>query len=84
MEHLSNDTLLRKMDRIGDKLADMEMMNGYKCFYNNKEHYCLAGNSYQAQLQAIEHFKPSKATKHMVHVHLCEKDGKEVTHTATQ
>ena len=28
MENLSSDTLLRKMDRIGDKLANMEMMNG--------------------------------------------------------
>lgn len=28
LEHMTSDCLLRKMDRIGDRLANMEMMNG--------------------------------------------------------
>ena len=45
MENLSNDTLLRKMDRIGDKLADMEMMNGENApidVYDQKERGVIA------------------------------------------
>lgn len=55
-------------------------MNGYKAFYNNKEIEVYAESSYQAQLKAIELFKPSKAKSHMVHVHLCEVEDKQVTH----
>ena len=58
-------------------------MNGYKAFYNGKETDVFAETSYAAQLKAIDFFKPSKAKRHMVHVHLCEKSGEQVTHIAT-
>lgn len=51
-------------------------MNGYKAFYNNKTADIYANSAYEAQLKAIEFFKPSKSKQHMVHVHLCEVDNK--------
>lgn len=62
-------------------------MNGYKAFYNGKEKDIYAETSYEAQQKAIDHFKPPKSKKHMVHVGLCEKDvdengkGTQVIHT---
>ncbi len=60
----------------------MENLNGYKAFYNGKECEVYAQSSYQAQLKACEIFKPSKKNAHMVHVHLCEKAGEQIVHTA--
>ncbi len=56
--------------------------NGYKAFYNGKELEIYADSLYGAKLKAIEQFKPSKSKIHMVHVHLCEKQGNEQTHIA--
>lgn len=55
-------------------------MNGYKAFYGSKEFEVYATSSYEAYKKAIEHFKPPKSKRHMVHVHLCEKDGEQVVH----
>jgi hypothetical protein len=59
-------------------------MNGYKAFYNGKEMDITANSSYHAQKLAIAFFKPPKAKQHMVHVHLCEKAGEQVTHIAAE
>lgn len=50
MQHLSNDALLRKMDRIGDKLADMEMMNGENAPRDWQEKY----DALEARYQELE------------------------------
>ena len=55
-------------------------MNGYKAFFNSKETEVTANTSYEAQQKAIAFFKPRKSQSHMVHVHLCEKEGRQVTH----
>lgn len=57
-------------------------MNGYKAFaHGNRTADIYAETAYAAQLKAIELFKPPKSKRHMVHVHLCEKDGEQVTHS---
>ena len=57
-------------------------MNGYKGFYNGKETDIYATSLYEAKLKAVEFFKPPKSKQHMVHVHLCELNGKQVIHKA--
>jgi len=57
-------------------------LHGYKAFYNGKETDIYAIGLYPAKLKAIEYFKPTKAKAHMVHVHLCELNGKQVEHIA--
>lgn len=59
-------------------------MNGYIAFYNGKKEEVFAETAYQAQLKAIDIFKPAKSKRHMVHVVLAEKNGEQVTHTATE
>lgn len=56
-------------------------MNGYIAFYNGKQIEVYANTSYEAQEKAILQFKPPKSKKHMVDVHLAEKDGNQVTTT---
>ena len=55
-------------------------MNGYKGFYNGRECEVLADTMFQALEKAKVIFKPTKSKMHMVHVVLCEKEGKQVTH----
>ncbi|MPR11943.1 hypothetical protein [Microvirga tunisiensis] len=57
-------------------------MNGYKAFYNGRETDIHADTLLQAKEKAVAFFKPPKSKTHMVHVHLCEKDGEQVTHVA--
>lgn len=58
-------------------------MNGYICFDHRGHRWeCRANTAYEAQQKAIEHFKPPKSKRHMVHVHLAEKDGEQVVHKA--
>lgn len=59
-------------------------MNKYKAFYEGKELDITAATSYMAQQRAVDKFNPPKSKRHMVHVHLCEKDGEQVTHVATE
>ena len=40
-------------------------------------------NIYGAQQAAEVYFKPPKSKRHMVHVVLAEKDGKQVVHSTT-
>ena len=58
-------------------------MNGYIFFYNDKRLEVYAETLYAAQLKAIEHFKPPKSKRHMVHGMLAEKNGEQVTHVPT-
>jgi hypothetical protein len=57
-------------------------MNGYIAFFNDRRIEIYADTSYQAQLKAVEIFKPSKSKRHLVSVHLAEKGGEQVEHTA--
>jgi hypothetical protein len=57
-------------------------MHGYKAFYNGQEADIHAESLYAAKLQAIAHFKVKKSKQHLVHVHLCELNGEQVTHVA--
>jgi hypothetical protein len=57
-------------------------MNGYKCFYKGKTCEVYADTSYQAQLQAAQQFKAKKSYE--VSVYLCEKQGGQIVHTATE
>lgn len=56
-------------------------MNGYVAFYRGKRTEVYANTSYEAQQKAALHFKAKKSYE--VTVMLAEKDGKPVTHTAT-
>lgn len=58
-------------------------MNGYKAFYNRQSVDIHAESLYAAKLKAIEFFKAPKSKAHMISVMLCEKDGVQVTHVAT-
>lgn len=57
------------------------MRNGYKAFYHDKTIEVQAETSFQAQAIAAEKFKAKKGYE--VAVVLCEKDGKQVTHSTT-
>lgn len=59
-------------------------MNGYIGFYNGKRCEILAETLYAAKQQAVKLFNPPKSKSHMVHVHLAEINGNQVTHTATE
>ncbi|MEE9581101.1 MAG: hypothetical protein V3V74_07295 [Nitrosomonadaceae bacterium] len=58
-------------------------MHGYKALFNGQETDIHANSQYEAKQKAVEYFKPRKSQAHMVHVHLCEKNGEQVTHTPT-
>ena len=55
-------------------------MNGYKCFYKNKEIEVYADTTYQAQLKAAEILKVRKSFE--ITVVLCEINGETITHVA--
>lgn len=60
-------------------------MHGYKCFYKKYNPIEVhADTSYQAQCQAavLWNLKPSKRCD--ISVVLCEKQGEQVTHVATE
>lgn len=57
-------------------------MNGYIAFYKGKQLEVYAPSSYEAQQKAAALFKARKSYE--VTVMLAEKDGQQVTHTATE
>lgn len=57
-------------------------MNGYKCFYNDKELDVWADTTLEAQEKAAKLFKAKKSWK--VHVRLCELNGKQVIHIPSE
>jgi hypothetical protein len=56
-------------------------MNGYIAFYKGRRHEVYALTAYDAQKQAAQYFKATKAYE--VSVMLAEKGGQPVVHTAT-
>lgn len=62
-------------------MIDTRTLHGYLGFYNGRQVEIQAESLLDAKTQAINRFKPPKSKRHMVHVYLAEKDGKEVLHT---
>lgn len=56
-----------------------EGKNGYIGFFGDKEVEIYADTLADAKQKAMDHFKPKKADRGQVSVHLAEKDGKQVT-----
>lgn len=56
-------------------------MNGYICFYRGKKAEVHASTSYEAQQKAASILKARKAYE--ITVVLAEKDGQQVTHSAS-
>lgn len=56
-------------------------MNGYIAFWRGKQMEVLAATSFEAQRKAAAAFKAKKAYE--VTVILCERDGKQVTHSTS-
>ena len=54
---------------------------GYIAMFNGKKANVWADSSHQAQQRAIEHFKPAKSKRHMVHVYIATNEGTEVVHS---
>lgn len=70
------------MNQAFEKTKEFLNSNGYKAFYQDKEADIYADTLYQAKLKAIAHFKAPKSKEYLVSVHLCELNGKQVTHVA--
>ena len=58
-------------------------MYGYIALYGGKRWELYADSQYAALQKALEHFKPPKSKRHLVTVHLAEKDGETVTQVIT-
>lgn len=58
-------------------------MYGYIALYGDKRWELYADSLYAAKQKADEHFKPPKSKRHLVTVHLVEKDGETVTQVIT-
>ena len=56
---------------------------GYICLFRGQRYETHATSAYAAQVKAIEHFKPSRRTRHLVTVHLAEKGGEQVNTVIT-
>lgn len=73
--------ILRKEETVNEE----EGKYGYVAFsHKGDRHELYANSSYEAYKKAVNHFKPPKSKQHLVHVHLAQKDGKDVTHIATE
>ena len=74
-----------KILRKEDSMNEEEGKYGYVAFsHDGKRHEVYANSSYEAHQKAVTHFNPPKSKRHLVHVHLAQKDGKDVTHVATE
>ena len=56
-------------------------MNGYICYYNQKQIEVEAETSFEAREKATDLFKPPKSKRHMISVYLAEKDMVSVVHS---
>lgn len=73
--------ILRKEETVNEE----EGKHGYVAFsHNGQRHELYANSSYEAKQKAVKHFNPPKSKQHLVTVHLAQKDGKDVVHTATE
>jgi hypothetical protein len=59
-------------------------MNGYIVMYQGKQRELWAPTLYHAKKMAVQYFRPKKKDEHLISVILCEKDGKEVTHSTSE
>lgn len=59
-------------------------MNGYICIWNRKQIEVYADSLYAAKLEAIKQFGVKKNQHHQISVHLCEKNGEQVTHSTSE
>lgn len=57
---------------------------GYVAFYQNQRHEIHAPTMYAAVRAALEHFKPPRSKKHLVHVVLAETPADDVVHVASE
>ena len=55
-------------------------MNGYIGLYKGKKYEVYAETTYAAQLKLAKQLKVKKS--YQISIYLCEKDGKEIVHTA--
>ena len=68
-----------------EQIEEEEGKLGYVAFgHNGQRHELYANSSYEAKQKAVKHFNPPKSKQHLVSVHLAQKDGKDVVHTATE
>ena len=73
--------ILRKEETVNEE----EGKHGYVAFSHiGQRHELYANSSYEAKQKAVKHFNPPKSKQHLVTVHLAQKDGKDVVHTATE
>jgi len=72
----------KPVKKLAMKTIKESAENGYICFYKGKQLEVHAASSYEAQKKAAEIFKAKKS--HEVSVHLAQKDGEDVVHTATE
>jgi len=56
-------------------------MNGYVCFYSDKQIEIHAKSLYEAKVEAIKQLKVPKSKQGLLAVVLADKDGKQVVHT---
>lgn len=66
---------------VFEESEQLNEQSGYIAFFNSKRMEIYASSALEARIKAVAAFKPSKGKRHMVHVHLAEKDGKQVTHS---
>jgi len=59
-------------------------MNGYIAFYKDKKIEVYANSSYEAQKEAAAQLAVHPSKRYTVTVVLAEKNGEQVTHTATE
>ena len=64
-------------------MENLQKQNGYVCFYNSQKVEVRAKSSFAAQQEAARILRIKENKRHMISVILCEKDGKEVTHAAS-
>jgi hypothetical protein len=77
-----SDEQIKKIEESEEYIKETEGKNGYIAFYKGRKIEVYANSSYEAQKIAAEKFKAKKSYE--VHVHLAEKDGKEVIHNTSE
>ena len=69
---------------LEDYTKESNDSHGYVAFgHDGRRTEIFASSSYEAHRKALDYFKPPKTKKHLVSVHLAQKDGKDVINTAT-
>ena len=58
-------------------------MNGYMWFYKGTSGTVFAVDSFSAHIEAIKATKAPKSKQSLITVVLCEKEGKQITHSTS-